>query len=93
MKGYSALAKVITPTEVMAVTSRWGLKFLKFAPAGNFGGAETIKSYASFFPDVKWMPTGGVTEVNVGNYLKMPNVVASGGTSLQLIRVLGRVDG
>eukprot|EP00930_Biecheleria_cincta_P015134 TRINITY_DN12732_c0_g1_i2.p1 TRINITY_DN12732_c0_g1~~TRINITY_DN12732_c0_g1_i2.p1 ORF type:complete len:263 (+),score=45.65 TRINITY_DN12732_c0_g1_i2:83-790(+) len=49
---------VITPTEVMTVTSKWGLKFLKFAPAGNFGGADTIKSYTSFFPDVKWMPTG-----------------------------------
>jgi len=71
---------VITPTEIMHVTSKWGLQFLKFAPAGNFGGAGTLKSYGGFFPNVKWMPTGGVTETNIGEYLKMPNVIASGGT-------------
>merc|ERR1712048_523981 len=71
---------VVTPTEIMTVMSKWGLRFLKFAPAGNLGGAGTIKSYGAFFPDVKWMPTGGVTEANIGDYLKLPNVIASGGT-------------
>lgn len=71
---------VVTPTEIMHVTSKWKLQFLKFAPAGNFGGAGTIKSYGGFFPSIKWMPTGGVTEANIGDYLKMSNVIASGGT-------------
>mmetsp|Transcript_24670 Transcript_24670/g.68801 ORF Transcript_24670/g.68801 Transcript_24670/m.68801 type:complete len:291 (+) Transcript_24670:90-962(+) len=71
---------VVTPTEVMSVTSRWGLKFLKFFPASNFGGVGTLKSYSAVFPEIKFMPTGGVTETNINEFLALPNVIAAGGS-------------
>eukprot|EP00421_Protoceratium_reticulatum_P034794 CAMPEP_0168474644 /NCGR_PEP_ID=MMETSP0228-20121227/60951_1 /TAXON_ID=133427 /ORGANISM="Protoceratium reticulatum, Strain CCCM 535 (=CCMP 1889)" /LENGTH=72 /DNA_ID=CAMNT_0008490685 /DNA_START=72 /DNA_END=286 /DNA_ORIENTATION=+ len=62
------------------VTSRFGLKALKFFPASNFGGAGTLKSFSAVFPDIRFMPTGGVTEANIGDFLSLPNVMAAGGT-------------
>lgn len=79
-RGVLYIPAVVTPTEVMSVTANWGLKLLKFFPAGNFGGASTLKSYGAVFPDIKFMPTGGVTESNIGSYLSMPNIIAAGGT-------------
>eukprot|EP00927_Polykrikos_kofoidii_P063046 TRINITY_DN57855_c0_g1_i1.p1 TRINITY_DN57855_c0_g1~~TRINITY_DN57855_c0_g1_i1.p1 ORF type:complete len:288 (-),score=58.18 TRINITY_DN57855_c0_g1_i1:100-963(-) len=79
-RGVLYIPAVITPTEVMAVMSKWGLKTLKFFPASNFGGAGTLKSYGAVFPDIKFMPTGGVTEANIGDFLGLPNVIAAGGT-------------
>jgi len=74
------LPGVVTPTEVMMVTSRFKLKTLKFFPASNFGGAGTLKSYSAVFPDIKFMPTGGITEDNISSFVSLPNVIAAGGS-------------
>lgn len=79
-RGVIYIPAVITPTEVMTAASKYGLKTLKFFPAGNFGGAATLKSYGAVFPDIKFMPTGGVTEANIGDFLSQPNIIAAGGT-------------
>jgi len=74
------LPGVVTPSEVMAASSRLRLTTLKFFPASNFGGAGTLKSYAAVFPGLSFMPTGGVSEANIADYVSLPNVIAAGGS-------------
>merc|ERR1712187_663158 len=78
--GVLYLPGAVTPTEVMTLTSQYKMKVLKFFPASNFGGAATLKSYAAVFQGVSFMPTGGVTAANIGDFVSLPNVVAAGGS-------------
>ena len=66
-------------SEIMAAMSL-GLKVLKFFPASVYGGIKAIKSLASVFGGVKFMPTGGVTADNLAEYLSIPQIQACGGT-------------
>jgi 2-dehydro-3-deoxyphosphogluconate aldolase/(4S)-4-hydroxy-2-oxoglutarate aldolase len=59
-----------------------GLRILKFFPAEQAGGIPMIKSLASVFRDVVFMPTGGVSPDNLRDYLKLPAVLACGGSWL-----------
>merc|ERR1712216_3251 len=79
-RGALYLPGCVTPTEVMHASSVWNMKALKFFPAGNYGGIGTLKSFASVFSDIMFMPTGGVSESNVGDFTKLPNVAACGGS-------------
>ena len=73
------LPGVVTPTEIMKALSL-GLTYLKFFPAGNFGGLNTIKALSAAFPQVKFMPTGGVSLENMNEYLSFPTIFACGGS-------------
>lgn len=73
------MAGVVTPSEVMTAM-KLELDVLKFFPAGAFGGAATVKSFHSPFGGVKFVPTGGVDESTMADYLRLPNVAAVGGT-------------
>ena len=73
------LPGVVTPTEIMKALSL-GLTHLKFFPAGNFGGLNTIKALSAAFPQVQFMPTGGVNLTNMNEYLAFPQIFACGGS-------------
>lgn len=77
--GVPYYAGVVTPTEIMKALSL-GLTTLKFFPASDFGGLKTIKALCAAFPQVKFMPTGGVNEGNLAEYLAFPKIVACGGS-------------
>jgi 2-dehydro-3-deoxyphosphogluconate aldolase / (4S)-4-hydroxy-2-oxoglutarate aldolase len=68
-----------TPTEAMALAAL-GFRVLKFFPAGSGGGIEFLRQIAGPLPQLKFLPSGGVTEKNAAEYLAQPNVVAVGGT-------------
>ena len=70
-----------TPTEIIAAIAL-GLKVVKFFPADLFGGVAALKAYASVFPGVKFIPTGGISAANEAEYLALSNVAAVGGTYL-----------
>lgn len=70
---------VCTPTEVMAALAM-GLTVLKFFPAENYGGINTIKALTGPFPNIRIMPTGGINEKNIKEYLANPKVIACGGS-------------
>ena len=57
-----------------------GLTTVKFFPASNFGGVKTIKALSGPFPQITIMPTGGVNEDNVMEYLACKNIIACGGS-------------
>jgi 2-dehydro-3-deoxyphosphogluconate aldolase/(4S)-4-hydroxy-2-oxoglutarate aldolase len=70
---------VATPTEAeMAVDA--GLNVVKFFPAEQSGGAGYLKALAGPYHNMKFIPTGGVSEENVMAYLKTPGVLAVGGS-------------
>lgn len=56
-----------------------GVDTLKFFPAEPSGGVAMLKSLSAVYP-VNFMPTGGVNEANINNYLTLPSVLACGGT-------------
>lgn len=56
-----------------------GLEVLKFFPAELSGGIPMLKTLATVYP-VKFMPTGGLKESNMIDYLSLANVVACGGS-------------
>lgn len=73
------LPGIVTPTEIMKALSL-RLTNLKFFPAGNFGGLKTIKALSAAFPQVRFMPTGGVSLENMNEYLSFPKIFACGGS-------------
>lgn len=70
---------VCTPTEVEAALAQ-GLTTLKFFPAEPMGGVKFLKAIAAPYGMIEWMPTGGISEKNVGEYLAFARVVACGGS-------------
>ncbi len=70
---------ICTPTEVMAAME-YGLEVVKFFPAKQFGGLDTIKALAAPFPGMKFMPTGGVSAANILEFLAYDRIIACGGS-------------
>lgn len=70
---------VMTPSEIMTAVNL-GLDHVKFFPAEKAGGTAMIRTLASVFRKVKFMPTGGINIHNVRDYLREPSVFCAGGT-------------
>ena len=84
---------VATPSEIM-IGLELGLKVFKFFPAETYGGLKAIKALSGPFPQIRFIPTGGIKQDNAGEYLKNPGIIAVGGSwmvSADLIRA-GRFD-
>ena len=77
--GMLYLPGIVTPTEAMAAISK-GLTTLKFFPASNYGGLKTIKAICAAFPYLKIMPTGGISDANILEYLAYDKIIACGGS-------------
>lgn len=73
------LPGVVTPTEIMAAIEL-GLTTLKFFPAGVFGGLKAINALGAAFPQVKFMPTGGVDNSNLKEFISCNKIIACGGS-------------
>ena len=75
------LPGAVTGSEVLSALEQ-GYSSLKFFPAETSGGASAIRALAGPFPEVRFMPTGGITPDNVSDYLSLSNVCAVGGSWL-----------
>lgn len=69
----------VTPTEIMRALS-YGLNVVKFFPAGVYGGLKAMKALSAPFPQVRFIPTGGVDLSNLKEYLDFEKVYAVGGS-------------
>lgn len=58
----------------------FGLETVKFFPAEPLGGLPMIKALAAPYGNMTFMPTGGVKESNIVDYLSYEKIVACGGT-------------
>ena len=70
---------VQTPTEVIQAY-KFGLDHVKFFPAENAGGLAMIKAVGAAFPNMKFMPTGGISASNVTEYLENSKIFCCGGS-------------
>ncbi len=75
--GVDYLPGVVTPSELMMAADS-GLKCLKFFPAEPSGGAVMLKAWASVFPQIAIVPTGGIDIKNAADYFAVPTVAAVG---------------
>ena len=69
----------VTPTEIMTALS-FGIRILKYFPAENYGGLKSIKALSAAFPQVLFVPTGGINANNLETYLSFEKIVACGGS-------------
>ena len=70
---------VVTPSEIM-MGLKLGVRVFKFFPAESFGGLKTIKALCGPFPQIRFIPTGGINQNNAAEYFKNPKIVAVGGS-------------
>lgn len=70
---------VVTPSEIM-MGLKLGIKTFKFFPAESFGGLKTLKALSGPFPQIQFIPTGGISQDNAADYLKNAKVRAIGGS-------------
>lgn len=70
-----------TPTEVLQCLDM-GLHKVKFFPAEIAGGVGMLKAMAAVFSDAQFMPTGGISPSNLGDYLALDCVFCCGGSWL-----------
>lgn len=68
-----------TPAEMMRAMEA-GFTVVKFFPAEASGGIKALNAILAPLHDVAVMPTGGITPANALDYLKIPNIVAVGGS-------------
>ncbi len=68
-----------TPTMVEWALER-GIGLVKFFPADLSGGPKMIQTLSGPYPTMKFMPTGGINEQSLVEYLKLKNVAACGGS-------------
>ena len=69
----------VTPTEIMGALKH-GLKMVKFFPANVYGGLNALKNLAGPFQGLKFLPTGGVNNGNIKEFIDTPFIHAVGGS-------------
>jgi 2-dehydro-3-deoxyphosphogluconate aldolase/(4S)-4-hydroxy-2-oxoglutarate aldolase len=78
---------VLTPTEVITAWSA-GVDFVKVFPCGSVGGASYVKNLKGPFPQVKIIPTGGVSITTAADFIKAGASALGVGTDLVNIKAI-----
>lgn len=69
----------VTPTEIMQALEL-GITTVKFFPANVYGGLKALKALSGPFPQVKFIPTGGVDLTNLKEFLEFDKIFAVAGS-------------
>ena len=78
-KGYPVIPGICTPSELECALG-FGLEAVKFFPAEAAGGLKMIKAMSAPYGAVRFMPTGGINQNNIKDYLAFPKVLCCGGS-------------
>lgn len=78
-KGVPVLPGCANPSDIEQALE-FGLKTVKFFPAEALGGLKLIKAMAAPYGAIKFVPTGGINEKNLNDYLAFPKIAACGGS-------------
>jgi 2-dehydro-3-deoxyphosphogluconate aldolase / (4S)-4-hydroxy-2-oxoglutarate aldolase len=68
-RGVPVIPGALTPTEIVEAT-RAGADVVKVFPCGALGGASYIRSLKAPFPNIRLVPTGGVSMRTVGDFIQ-----------------------
>ena len=77
--GVDYLPGCVTPMEIEAALEL-GITTVKFFPAQVYGGLKAIKALSAPFPQVRFVPTGGVDEADLAEYLACDRIAFVGGS-------------
>ena len=69
----------VTPTEIM-MALKHKLKVVKFFPANVYGGLKALKALSGPFVGLKFIPTGGVNQDNLAEFISTSFIQACGGS-------------
>jgi len=78
-RGVPVIPGVATATELMRAV-QLGVDVVKLFPAEVVGGTAMISALSAVWPDVRFVPTGGISPANVRDYLALRKVLAVGGS-------------
>ncbi|MBX3289272.1 MAG: bifunctional 2-keto-4-hydroxyglutarate aldolase/2-keto-3-deoxy-6-phosphogluconate aldolase [Acidobacteria bacterium] len=78
---------VLSPTEVITAWSA-GVDFVKVFPCGSVGGASYVKNLKGPFPQVKIIPTGGVSLTTAADFIKAGASALGVGTDLVDVKAI-----
>lgn len=70
---------VATPSEIETARAL-GCRVLKVFPVSTLGGPAFLRAISAPYPDLRFVPTGGVNAGNLRDYLALPSVLACGGS-------------
>ncbi|WP_208434637.1 bifunctional 4-hydroxy-2-oxoglutarate aldolase/2-dehydro-3-deoxy-phosphogluconate aldolase [Bartonella taylorii] len=73
------LPGAIIPSELMQAWNK-GYSYFKFFPAEAAGGMDFIQALAAPFSEIRFCPTGGITQKNAAQWLQLSNVFCVGGS-------------
>lgn len=82
---------ICTPTELM-MALEYNLPVMKFFPAKQYGGLDTISALAAPFPSVRFMPTGGINQTNILDFLASKKIIACGGSWMVADKLINSGD-
>lgn len=77
--GLPVFPGIATPTEIEMALGR-GLTTVKFFPAEPMGGIKFLKAIAAPYGMMRFIPTGGIGEGTLRDYLQFDRVIACGGS-------------
>jgi 2-dehydro-3-deoxyphosphogluconate aldolase / (4S)-4-hydroxy-2-oxoglutarate aldolase len=89
--GLLVLPGTLTPSEVM-LANRLGAPAVKLFP-GSSGGPSYLKALLGPFPDVSFVPTGGVSVDNVSDWFAAGALAVGAGSALAPASLAGRDRG
>jgi 2-dehydro-3-deoxyphosphogluconate aldolase/(4S)-4-hydroxy-2-oxoglutarate aldolase len=89
--GMPVIPGVSSATEIIAALDH-GSELLKFFPAEASGGVAMLQAWRAPFPNVRFVPTGGVSSANAAAYLDLPSVAAVGGSWMVTPELVGSGD-
>lgn len=78
-KGIPVCPGTSSPSDIEMALG-FGLKAVKVFPAEAIGGVKLIKSMAAPYVDMHFMPTGGINEKNMLDYLSFDKILCCGGS-------------
>ncbi len=90
-KGYPVYPGCPTTSDI-ELAREMGLRVVKFFPAEAMGGVKTIQAVSAPYPEMRFIPTGGVNEKNLGAYTACRKVAAVGGSWMVPADALDRGD-
>jgi len=86
--GVPVMPGVATPSEILTAME-FGLTVLKMFPIEALGGVPLVEAVAAPFGAVRFVPTGGISAENLASYVRLPSVLAVGGSWMVSPKHLG----
>jgi 2-dehydro-3-deoxyphosphogluconate aldolase/(4S)-4-hydroxy-2-oxoglutarate aldolase len=88
-QGAPVLPGAMTPTEIVRA-ARAGADLIKVFPCGALGGARYIKALRGPLPNLRFVPTGGISEDTIGDYIRAGASAVGMGSELVDVVKLGQ---